>query len=110
MSTVGFRKSPDDGNDRIRDGEGSASRKPIASIDLDAEARSVRIRFEDGDAIDADMNEYIDDGGVFEQLDDPDVFGEAEVTMDGLVLEWPGDPPLDFDAAALWNRFGPSSG
>lgn len=106
MSTVGFRKSP---NGRIRDGEGSASRKPIASIEVAPEARTVRIRFEDGDSIVADMGEYIGEGGVFEQLDDPDLFAEADVTTEGLVLEWPGDPPLDFDASALWKRFGPPS-
>jgi len=77
----------------------------MTEIDLAPRARSVRIRFEDGDSVVADMNVFIDEGGVFEQLDDSEFFAEAELTMEGLVLEWPGDPPLDFDAAALWERF-----
>lgn len=105
MSTVGLTQSSGEGSGRIRDDEEGVPQKRVAEIDLAPQARSVRIHFEDGDAVVADMNAYIDEGGVFEQLDDPERFAEGEITMEGLVLEWPGDPPLDFDAAALWERF-----
>jgi len=61
-----------------------------------------------GEQSDVDFSDDVQNGGVWTELRDEQLFGQARVAYDGCVLEWPeplrgnGEPRVDIDADGLW--------
>lgn len=60
------------------------------------------VSFEDGATGALDLSDWIEGGGVFEQLRDPSTFARVQISGGGRFLEWPNE--IDVCADALRER------
>lgn len=62
----------------------------------------LHLRFEDGTSGTLDLGDWIEGGGVFEQLRDPAAFARVQIGGGGRFIEWPNE--IDVCADALRER------
>jgi hypothetical protein len=73
----------------------------IQAVKAQANAR-VQLTFESGEIAILDFSDTIQQGGVFQPLDDAAFFRQVAVGDRGRSIEWPGG--IDFCADALWQE------
>lgn len=73
--------------------------KRIANFKIEPDYK-LRLEYSDGDIVVANFKPLIERGGVFAQLQNPEIFSKVTISEDGRYIVWPEE--IDFCADALW--------